>query len=639
MCGICGFIRFKDKAEPVILKKMSDAIRHRGYDDEGFLCLDERGNMQSFSGEDSVEEAKASSAPVYTAGHTQIGMGFRRMSVIDLSYCGHQPMISADESLALTFNGEIYNYKELRAVLQEAGFIFRSASDTEVILHGYKRWGKDIVRHLNGMFAFAIYDHANNTVFIARDRLGIKPLFYHRNEAGITWASEIKAVLKAPWVKAAIDWQGLFLNYQMQTTPSPYTCFSDIHSLEPASRMEINLRTGDITKERYWYIPLINPVQEISEQEAIDTLDRKLQQIVSMQLRSDVPVTSLMSGGIDSTTLTAICARQNKDFRCYTLGFDGTGEGADEIPQAREMAKKLGIRHDVHIIKPSEILNDLDATLRHFEEPYMSLETGVVVSEYLNRQGYKVVINGLGADEVFGGYAHYLEYKKWQFRKKFFFARQIIPGGVNLLPGKVNNYLGLDTIFKYFINTRLGMRPYEIKQLSYKEFKPAGELLYEPASEKPQNVPVSLFYYDLKYYIGSHHVYRDDLSSMKYHLESRYPYLDHELIEWVSTLPLSLRFDGKTTKPLLRKVSERYITPVNLNMPKRGFNIPLEQWMKEDNAIQDYTYQKLKELKQREIFNESTIEKWWKLRDESVYFARLWQLVTTEVWLNEYIEH
>jgi asparagine synthase (glutamine-hydrolysing) len=637
MCGVTGYIRFKGKGDATVLQHMNNAIRHRGYDDEGFVCVDEENRIKLYSGEDSMPEIKNSYPHIRTAPSSALGLGFRRLSIIDLSHCGHQPMLSADGQIALTFNGEIYNYKELRQELQELGYSFTSTSDTEVILQGYRHWGKKVLDRLNGMFAIVIYDSTNHTLFIARDRMGIKPLFYHQSAEGFTWASEMKAILKAPWVQPHTDWQGLFMNYQLQTTPSPQTCFQNILSLQPGYWMEIDVRKQSMRLERYWQIPVDNQHINISKQEAADELDRRLQHAVSLQLRSDVPVTSLMSGGMDSTTLTAICAAQNPDFRCYSLGFDGSGEGADELPQAIEMAKKLGIKQYVHHIKPADIVDGLDDTLKHFEEPYFTLETGVVVSEYLNKQGYKVVMNGLGADEVFGGYAHYIDYKKWLNRKKLLFVEALIPP-VNEMSKKLKNYLSLGTAFKYFVNSRLGMRNYEIGELSNKSFIPLGEYLHEEKIEELNSIPERLFYYDLKYYIGSHHVYRDDMGGMKYNLEVRYPFLDHELIEWVAALPLPIRYDSMTRKPLLKEVAKRYITDTSLNMPKRGFNLPLDEWMKHDSTIQGYARTKLDALKKRNIFNNATIESWWQQRDAGAYFSKIWQLVTTEVWLNEYVE-
>lgn len=639
MCGVCGFVRFgTTAASSEVLKNMNTAIRHRGYDDEGFMCLDADSNIRLYAGDESIPEIAATYDNVSQAAATILGMGFRRLAVIDLSRCGHQPMITQDAQLALTFNGEIYNYVELRKKLESYGHRFQSTSDTEVILLGYRQWGKKVLERLNGMFSIVIYDMVKHSLFFARDRFGIKPLFYHESPEGITWASEMKAILKAPWVKTVANWEALFMNYQLQTTPSPQTCFKSLQSLAPGHYMELDIAKQTLRIEQYWEIPIGSSAINISWKDAVDELDQRLQKAVALQLRSDVPVTSLMSGGIDSTTLTALCAAQHPDFSCYTLGFDGTGQGFDELPQATAMAQKLGIRHYVHQITPADIIDDLDATLRHYEEPYFTLETSMVVSDYLSKNGNKVVINGLGADEVFGGYAHYLDYKKWVNRKKLHFLEAFIPP-VNDFGKKLKNYLGLATSLKYFINSRMGMREYDIKALSTKPFIPAGEFLQESRIEELAHVPEQLFYYDLKYYIGSHHVYRDDLGSMRHHLEVRYPFLDHELTEWVSTLPMDIRYNGATTKPLLREVAKKYITDINLSMPKKGFNLPLEEWMKHDDAIIMYTRDKLDALKKRGLFNNNTVEQWWKQKDSGVYFAKLWQLVTTEVWLSAYVEH
>lgn len=636
MCGICGFIRFKDNADASVLEQMNNTIRHRGPDDEGYLTVGDDGSLKQYSGKDSVTEVKHAHPNITSGGTVKLGLGFRRLAIIDLSSCGHQPMITEDARHVITFNGEVYNYKELRAELISQGLKFKSESDTEVILLGYKHWGKEILHKLNGMFAFVIFDKVEQKIFISRDRIGIKPLFYCADADGITWASEMKAVLAAPWVKHETNWNGLFMNYQLQTTPSPETCFQHLHSVKPGGWMEIDIAKKQVTHGTYWRIPVGKTTNNISIQDAVKVLDDKLKQIIKIQLRSDVPVTSLMSGGIDSTLLTALCAKQRPGFDCYSLGFDGSGKGADELPQAIAMAKMLGIKQHIHTIKAADVIDDLEESIAHYEEPYMTLEPALAASGYLNRQGYKVVMNGLGADEVFGGYAHYLDYKNWQQRRKLAFLEALVPAQGSYFK-KVKNYLGLDTTLKYFINSRLGLRTYELSELSGRVVESAGNGLQEQERHF-RNVPESLFYYDLKYYIGSHHVYRDDLSSMKNSLEVRYPYLDHELIEWVSTLPLDVRYNNLTTKPLLREVAAWYITKENLSMPKKGFNLPLDKWMKEDNSIQNYAYQNLQALKKRGIFNTATIDKWWQLRNEGVYFSKIWQLVTTEVWMQTYID-
>lgn len=635
MCGICGFVRFNEKVSMSVLQRMNDAIKHRGPDDEGYVQYNDK-TLISFSGDDTAAEIKEILPQIQSADKASVGLGFRRLSIQDISAKGHQPMFSSDRKIVITFNGEIYNFKELRKELEGLSYYFESATDTEVILNGYKEWGIDVVHRLNGMFSIALMDSDKERLYLIRDRIGIKPLFYHNDVQGVTWASEIKSILKAPWVQPSINWNGLLGNYQLQTTPVPATCFEGVHSIPPASYLSIDLNSHCVSEHSYWSIPIHQQTIKISKEDATKYLDEQLQNIVKIQLRSDVPVTSLMSGGIDSTTLTAICAQQNENFHAYSLGFDGTGSGADELPQAIAMAKKLGIHHHVHQLKPEDVLSNLEASLGHYEEPYFSLEPGLAAAEYLHKEGYKVVMNGLGADEVFGGYSHYLDYKNWQSRQKLSALKHFIPSA-NTYLSKVKNYLELDTVLKYFINSRIGMRPYEIAALSNKRFTPLGIALNEEKNIE-QNIPEALYYYDLKYYVGTHHVYRDDLSAMRHSIEMRYPFLDHTLIEWVATLPMDIRYNGQTTKPLLRSVAEKYITRENLSMRKKGFTLPLDKWLNDNKEVEAFAKSKIDHLIKRELFNNHIIKQWWQKRAQGNYFSRIWQLVTTEVWLATYID-
>lgn len=634
MCGICGFVRFKEPADASVLEQMTFAIRHRGPDDEGYMLLDRADKLQHFHGKESIAAVKSNTRAIATGGTTTLGFGFRRLSIVDLSAAGHQPMFSADGMQVLTFNGEIYNYKELRKELQSAGYYFRTESDTEVILHGYAHWGKSLPTYLNGMFAFAIYDAQRKSIFLVRDRIGIKPFFYHLDESGITWASEIKAILQAPWVKRNINFHGLAGNFLFQSSAPPETCFENIHSIAPGFWMTIDTQSGRVEEHCYWQIPVGGDRIKITKEDAAAELDGRLQRIVQLQLQADVPVTSLMSGGIDSTTLTALCSKRHPDFHSYSLGFDGSGKGMDELPQAIAMAKKLNIVHHVHLIKPEEITGNLEASLQHYEEPYVSLEPGLAASDYLHKEGYKVVINGLGGDEVFGGYNYYLNYKDWERRKKIFGIRKLLPSVGEFLT-KAIDYMSTDTVLKYFTHARLGMRHSEIARMMKGKTDMSGLFSFNAEIER-LSVPEALFYYDLKYYIGAHHVYRDDLTGMAHGLEMRYPMLDHELIEWVAKLPLSIRYNGETNKPLLREVAAKYITTENLAMPKKGFELPLQQWLHENPVIENFARRKIDQLKQRNLFDLSDAEKWWARKNESIYFSKIWQLVTTEVWLQRY---
>ena len=636
MCGICGFISKEEKVNAGHLLEMTDAIRHRGPDDEGYALV-EGEEWRLHSGKESQPAIQEAYTQLDRHQQLHFGLGFRRLSIMDLSHRGHQPMVDAGSRVALTFNGEIYNYRELQAELKKAGFRFESGSDTEVILKGYLHWGIDVIHRLNGMFAFAIADLSKNKLWLVRDRIGIKPLFYHNAAGKFSWASEMKGILQLPWVRREIDFTGLTSNYLLQTTVTPLSCFKNISSIRPGHFLEIALQTMDYKEVCYWRLPQ-ERMPDINPHAAADQVHLLLQQAVQRQLTADVPVVSLMSGGIDSTTITALAARQDPAIQSYTMGFDATGSGADELPQARAMAEKLGIRQNIHLIKPDDITDSLLATLEHYEEPYSSLETVVEASRFIHLQDFKVALNGNGADELFGGYSYVLQLKKWQQRRKMSALEPLVPA-ISPLTRRIKNYLGLDSVFRFFMNSNQGMRVHQAKELGLPEVSINELLRTLPVNEERCTHDYeALFQYDMRYSVASHHVYRDDMSAMRYSLEMRYPYLDHELIEYVARLPLHLRYNGLENKPLLRRISKQYILSDNLSMPKKGFSMPGNTWMKDNAAIISFAEGHIEALLRRDLFNKKTIKKWWQERNQPFTFPKIWQLVTTEVWLRKYID-
>jgi asparagine synthase (glutamine-hydrolysing) len=640
MCGICGLVNRKPIATAQHLLSMCHSIKHRGPDDEGY-CLVENGQATSYAGPESVLEIKQQ-LPLLPLEHTiAMGMGFRRLSILDLSAAGHQPMQSADGNLNLTFNGQIYNYKALRNILKAQGMIFNTESDTEVVLRGYEYWGKEVVHHLNGMFAIAIIDVKAQTVFIARDRMGIKPLFYHRTSDGVTWASEMKALLKAPWIKAEINMEGLVANFYLQSSPTPSTCFKHIQSLPPAHWMEINSQTLETKIHQYWHIPFSNNQQHISLEDAAAELNHRLKEIVALQLNADVPVISMMSGGIDSTTITAMGKAIDPQLKCYSLGIDGTGNGMDELPQAMAMAQRLNIESLVQMVPLEELSNNLDEDLRFFEEPYTTPEVMLKPAAFLSERGYKVVLTGNGADELFGGYSHIFNLKKWQALKKWQPISKVIPNAHPFLK-KAKHLLQVQTDFQFYANSRACMRPYQIQELLLPKDRQTLQRSYahllQNNSENFDNAYEALCHYELQYSVGSHHVYRDDLSAMRHSVELRYPYLDHTLVEWVTQLPIALRFNGTENKPLLRAAAAQYIEPVNLKMQKKGFNLPLESWWTHNKDIKAYMQHQIHLLMKRGIFNNKTIKHWLNNSNNAFELSKIWQLVTTELWLQTYID-
>ncbi|WP_262149873.1 asparagine synthase (glutamine-hydrolyzing) [Chryseobacterium foetidum] len=632
MCGICGYYSFKKEISTKNILEMNKAIQHRGPDDEGFWLLNQN-EGKSFSGLDSTEKIK-STFPILKDEKSQLALGFRRLSIVDLSENGHQPMTSTDENLVITFNGEIYNFKELRTELEHFNYHFKSSSDTEVILKAYENWGNSMFEKLDGMFAICIVDLNQKKIIFGRDRMGLKPLFYIKNQDGLFWASEIKSLLKNEFVQPEINWNGVYTNFLFQTTLAPATCFKDIFSLESGSLMILDLENHSIKKEKFWTLnSKIN--SEISEEEAVKKIDELLAKSVSEQLYADVLVTSMMSGGIDSTLITSKAKPFKNDVNAFTIQYKFA---EDEVKNASLVAENLEIKHHIKTVSDDEVLADLKENIQHFEEPYSSLEVLMNAAEYAKKLGFKVVLSGNGADELFGGYSHALKLKKWLLLKNFNFVRNFIVTK-DPFSERVKNYFSQDSVFDFFRQSQVGMKPLEAENIFKSDiFKTINTDLTRFHLTETKNY-AGYFEYDMKYSLSSHHVFRDDLSAMKYGVEFRYPYLSNELIDFVSTLPEKFRFNGIQNKPLLRKVSENYLPKEVLTMPKRGFSFPLNHFIKNEEKVQNFIIENLESLKKRNFFTSETIDTWWKNQNNFYDCVKIWQLVTFELWYQKYFEN
>ncbi|MBD8083284.1 asparagine synthase (glutamine-hydrolyzing) [Chryseobacterium caseinilyticum] len=632
MCGICGYYSFKKEISTKNILEMNKAIQHRGPDDEGFWLFNQNWG-KFFSGIDSTEKIKET-FPVIKDEKSRLALGFRRLSIVDLSENGHQPMTSQEENLIITFNGEIYNFKELRVELENYNYYFKSSSDTEVILKAYEHWGISMFEKLDGMFAICIVDLNQKKVIFGRDRMGLKPLFYIKNNDGLIWASEIKSILKNEFVKPEINWNGVYTNFLFQTTLAPETCFKDIFSLEAGSLMILNLENHSITKEKFWTLSSkIN--SEISEEEAVKKIDELLSKSVSEQLYADVPVTSMMSGGIDSTLITAKAKPFKNDVNAFTIQYKFA---EDEVKNASLVAEKLKIKHHIKKVNDDEVLADLKENIQHFEEPYSSLEVLMNAAEDAKNLGFKVVLSGNGADELFGGYGHTLKLKKWLVLKNFNFVRNFI-FTKDPLSQKVKNYFSQEFIFDFFRQSQVGMKPLEAENVLKSDIFKTINIDFKRFHLTETKNYSGYFEYDMKYSLSSHHVFRDDLSAMKFGVEFRYPYLSNELIDFVLTLPEKFRFNGIENKPLLRKVAENYLPKEVLNMPKRGFSFPLHHFIKNEKKVQHFITENLESLKKRNFFEAETIDRWWKNQNNVYDCVKIWQLVTFELWYQKYFEN
>ncbi|UTX47076.1 asparagine synthase (glutamine-hydrolyzing) [Chryseobacterium sp. MA9] len=631
MCGISGYYSFHKSISSTNILEMNQAIRHRGPDDEGFWLYDHDQGI-SFSGNDSTSKIKEQ-FPVLDERSSEIALGFRRLSIIDLSEKGHQPMLSENQQIIITFNGEIYNFKKLKKELEILGHFFQSNSDTEVILEAYQEWGNSAFAKLDGMFAICIVDLSSQKLTLARDRIGMKPLFYHQSEEGLVWASEIKALLKNEFVKPEINWNGVYTNFLFQTTLAPQTCFQDILSLEPGSFMVIDLTDQKITKEKFWTLPSPS-MKDVSEEEAVRKIDELLSESISEQLYADVSVAVMMSGGIDSTLIASKSKSFNPNINTYTISYPFSEE---EVKNASLAARHFGVSHDIKEVSDHEALEQLKENIQHFEEPYSSFEVLINAAKYAHDKDFKVVLSGNGADELFAGYSHTLKLNRWMLMRNFNFVSPFI-FTKDKFSQRVKNYFSQDHMFDFFRQSQISMMPHEAKSLLQPDIytKLDSKLSKYHASESKNYS--GYFEYDMKYSLSSHHVFRDDLSAMKYSVEFRYPYLSNSLINYVASLPEKIRFNGIQNKPLLRKTAEKYLPESVLNMPKKGFSFPVHYFIKNEKRVRDFIVENLESLKKRNFFNAAVIDEWWNHQEYEYDWVKIWQLVTFELWYQKYFE-
>lgn len=631
MCGITGYYSFHKNISSTNILEMNQAVRHRGPDDEGFWLYNADQGV-SFSGNDSTQKIKEK-FPVLQDINSEIALGFRRLSIIDLSEKGHQPMLSENEQIIITFNGEVYNFKKLKKELEALGYSFHSTSDTEVILKAYQEWGNSTFAKLDGMFAICIVDLISQKLILARDRVGMKPLFYHHSKEGLVWGSEIKALLKNEWVKPEINWNGVYTNFLFQTTLAPQTCFQHIFSLEPASFMTIDLKDHKISKEKFWELP--SPLSKnISEEETVKTIDELLTESISEQLYADVPVAVMMSGGIDSTLIASKSKRFHANVNTYTISYPFSEE---EVKNASLAARYFGVSHEIKKISDEEALENLKENIQHFEEPYSSFEVLINAAKYAHDKDFKVVLSGNGADELFAGYSHTLKLKRWLMMRNFNFMSPFI-FTKDKFSQRVKNYFSQDDMFDFFRQSQISMMPLEAKSLIKDDiYSKIDSNLSKYHLSEAKNYS-GYFEYDMKYSLSSHHVFRDDLSAMKYSVEFRYPYLSNRLIDYVSALPENIRFNGTQNKPLLRKTAEKYLPQEVLNMPKKGFSFPASYFIKSEKKVRDFITENLESLKKRNFFNAAVIDGWWNHQEHEYGWVKIWQLVTFELWYQKYFE-
>ncbi|MBI5240367.1 MAG: asparagine synthase (glutamine-hydrolyzing) [Elusimicrobia bacterium] len=624
MCGICGIV-YKDGTSPDQgrLKAANDRLTHRGPDDEGF----------------------------YIDGPA--GLGMRRLAIIDLN-TGHQPISSADGRCTIVFNGEIYNFLELREELESQGYVFRTKTDTEAILALYERLGTGCVKRLRGMFAIAIWDKSEQSLFIARDRIGKKPLVYTEQGGFLAFASELRSLFVWPGVPREVDPEAIDLFLSLQYIPSPKTIYSGVKKLPPGHFLLH--RKGKTVVERYWDIPVGQPPITADVEEAKRIVVDKLREAVRLRLISDVPLGAFLSGGVDSSIIVALMAEMSSQpVKTFSIGFDEAE--FSELRFAKEVARRYGCEHTEFVVKP-EMADVLPKLAWHYGEPYA--DPSALPSYYVARETRRfvtVALNGDGGDENFAGYVRYFAMKLARYFDLMPGpARSALRSGAELLPDWRAPY-GFSWRLKRFLRSALftDLPRRHLKMICYftEEDK---EGFYSPdfaarlgaargaaqgymerafAACPDEDFVNRMLYVDFKTYLPECLMAKMDIAAMANSLEGRSPFLDHEFVETVFRMPGDWKLRGlRGHKWLLKEAFRDKLPPLIFNRGKMGFGIPLGSWFR--GPLKDYWADHALGAKAlaRGYFQEAALRRLWDEHQSGRrdHGYRLWALLMLELW-------
>lgn len=651
MCGIAGILnlRHEDARISGAIHAMTRRMAHRGPDGEGYLLVSAGGQVDTFFGNDSAPLPPGSDAPpgfptrhVDTAGAGFLALGHRRLSIIDLSQHGHQPMCTRDGRYWVVFNGEIYNYREIAAELRREGVRLLGHSDTEVLINAYALWGPRCLDRFNGMFALAIWDNANRQLFCARDRIGIKPFYYCLCGDLFVFASDIKTLAASGLYQPEPDPEGLYLAMSYGIAPRPKTAFRGVRSLPQSHWMMID-ESGNTQTGRYWSVPVGSQDLKMTKADATELLEEQLTASIRRRLIADVPVGTFMSGGIDSTTISAIASTVHPGIEAFTLAFEETAPELDEVPQAMATARMYDMKHVIHRVSAATALERLDQWVEGYEEPYYGFAANFVISEVVAEHGVKVILNGLGGDELFAGYSWYRNVDYWRLARRW---RAILRPISPLLHGRwrlladVSRIRSADRLhsFLYRRNSDEELRGLFAGGAAqgFDSIESVRDL-YASDVEFGDDLE-ALSFMDLMNYIGNHHVHRIDQFTMAHSIEGRFPFLDHELVEAAFRIPSNLKRDGGIQKLVLREVAKKYIAPECLEMTKKGFSMPVRQWL--GGPLREVVDKSLAALAERDAINALAVRQWHdKYRQGRLDATKLWHLVALELWYEKFIDN
>lgn len=623
MCGIAGYLSTEPdrSTRPDVVEAMCAAMVHRGPDDQG----------------------------IYT--DNLVALGMRRLSIIDLS-TGHQPISNEKKNVWVVLNGEIYNYRELAAWLRNRGHEFRTSSDTEVIVHLYEEMGDECIQRLRGMFAFALWDAEECRLLVARDRLGVKPLYYFWDQKHFVFGSELKALLVHPAVKPALNPAAVLYYLRYSYIPDPLSIFQGVSKLAPASYLIVTPK--GIETRPYWSgaVPYEPRTFAKSEEDVCFELEETLRESVRLRLVSDVPLGAFLSGGIDSSLVVALMAQEmNRAVSTFSIGFEEAEY--NELPYARLVANHVGADHHELIVK-AESCALIERIIEHCDEPFG--DPSAIPMYHLSglaSQHVTVALSGDGGDELFAGYERYaVDLRRQKYgdlplvlRQGLGHISQSLPPGI---PGKAYlRNISLNNECRYFDNTSY-FPPHVLQTVVSEEFyrsvkndadaeaimaKHFGDVEGQPWLSQLQ-------YVDTKTYLPADVMTKVDRMSMAHSLEAREPLLDHELVEYLARLPVKLKSQNGVTKYILRQVAKKYLPEAILTRRKQGFGVPLEYWFKDD--LREYIQETLFEgrMAARGIFNMETVqelvERYERGRKELA--SNIWILLVFETWCRLYLD-
>jgi asparagine synthase (glutamine-hydrolysing) len=634
MCGILGIInRNRSQVDLALLTNLNQIIEHRGPDDQGAFI------------------------------DNGIGLAHQRLSIVDLSPTGHQPMVSSDSNFVIVFNGEIYNHFEIREKLKSLGCVFKGGSDTETILEGYRYYGTSIFEMLNGIFALAIYDKKRKKCILARDQYGVKPLYFYKNEDVILFSSEIKGLTQHPKFQSNLDKEAVVNYLSFLWCPGEGTLFDTVKKLEPGFYLEYDLDSNKIEKFQFYQIPFTGKYDcEKNEKELIFELEYKLFESVKRQLMGDVPIGFFLSGGLDSSLIVAMAKQILKDekLKCFTINSDGfTAEGfVSDLYYSKKLAKELNL--DLNIIEAEvDILKDFDKMIWHLDEPQADPAPLHVynICRAAKNEGIKVLLGGVAGDDLFSGYRRHqaLYYERYysHFPSQFFsMVNGLLAQGNSTNPTlrRVKKLLSnssktsLERMAGYFSWIPLD-KTYNLLSKSFqselKNYDPNSyfyQLLEKIPNEKDRLN--QMLFWELKTFLPAHNLNYTDKMSMATGVEARVPFLDVELVDFSTKIPPQLKMKGLQTKHILKKVAEKYLPLEIIYRPKSGFGAPVRKWI--TNDLEEMISERLNpsRINERGIFNSKAV---WALIEDNKKGKidasyTIWSLLAIESWMQQFVD-